>query len=65
VQILKDVSRPAYLMGIRGYTEKVYECWCGVTTNVLWFSKLNNKEVLACTQEHANLPPPLKKGPKS
>lgn len=65
MNILRNVSHPAYAMGIRGYTEHTHPCWCGVTTNVLWFSKLVNKEVLACTQEHANQPPPKRqpKGP--
>lgn len=61
MDISRNVSRAAQAMGIRGYVDKVVKCACGTPSNVLWFSHFFNEEVVACTWECANQPPPKRK----
>ena len=54
MHISRNVSRAAQAMGIAGYTERILKCWCGTHTNVLWSHPVLEREVIACSHEHAS-----------
>lgn len=52
---LESVTPEDYKLGVRGYQHQPVRCICGEPAHKRWYSPFLYREVVACSQEHANL----------